>query len=192
MTYTAKIKIQYDGEWESTSRYYSSFEDGMLPKEHITMEIPAEDLSTMQLFKFFSNFLRAIGHNEVGIMKGACFTAFNEMHNVEDMRKIADEFDLKLAEDYSNEFCKLQDEIYDLKEKLSRYEQPDKSQYTDEEMDAMTASQFKQWNNLIPGSPDAVEKGCLCPILDNQEMPADKKWVDSECPIHGRKNDESN
>ncbi len=56
----------------------------------------------------------------------------------------------------------------------------------------VTAPQFKQWNNLIPGSPDAVDKGCLCPILDNQEMPADKKWVDAECPIHGRKINESN
>jgi len=184
MTYTAKIKLQYDGEWENTSKYYSSYEDGMLPEEHITMEIPAEDLNTTQLFKFFSNFMRAIGHNEVGIMKGACFIAFNEMCKEEDMRKIADEFDLKLAEDYHKEFNKLQDEIYDLKAKLSRYEQPNNSQYTEEEMDAMTS--YNEWKGLIPGSSEAVKKGCMCPVLDNQEMPDDKKWVDSECPIHGR------
>jgi hypothetical protein len=146
MTFSAKIKIQYDSEWTNTSSYYSSYQDDMLPEEHITMEIPAEDLSTIQLFKFFSNFLRAIGHNDMGIMKGACATAFNESQKEEDMRKVADEFELKMAEDYAKEFRKLQDEIYDLKAKLSRLkaklsrcQQPDNPNYTDEEMEAMTA-----------------------------------------------------
>ena len=139
MTFSAKIKIQYDSEWTNTSSYYSSYQDEMLPEEHITMEIPAEDLTTTQLFKFFSNFLRAIGHNEIGIMKGACGTAFNESLTVEDMRKVADEYDLKLAEDYGKEIGQLRDEIYDLKAKLSRCQQPDNPNYTDEEMEAMTA-----------------------------------------------------
>lgn len=186
MTYTAKLKIQYDAEWESTGKYYSSYKDGMLPEEHITMEIPAEDLSTMQLFKFFSNFLRAIGHSEVGIMKGACFTAFNELQNEEDMRKIAHEFDLKLAEDYSKEFSEMQDEIYDLKAKLSRCQQPDNPQYTEEEMEAMTSEQYKGWSGLVPGSSDAVEKGCKCPTMDNEDMPDDRKWVNGDCPLHGK------
>ena len=139
MTFSAKIKIQYDSEWTNTSSYYSSYQDDMLPEEHITMEIPAEDLSTIQLFKFFSNFLRAIGHNDMGIMKGACATAFNESQNEEDMRKVADEYDLKLAEDYGKEIGQLRDEIYDLKAKLSRCQQPDNPNYTDEEIEAMTA-----------------------------------------------------
>jgi hypothetical protein len=61
------------------------------------------------------------------------------MRSEEDMRKIADEFELKMAEDYAKEFRKLEDEIYDLKAKLSRYEQPDNPQYTHEEMEAMCA-----------------------------------------------------
>lgn len=178
MTYTAKIKIKFDSEWTST---YSSYTDEMLPEEHITMEIPAHDLTTTQLFKFFSNFLRAIGHNDIGIMKGACATAFNEMQNEQDMRKVAEEYDLKLAEDYAKEFRKLEDEIYDLKAKLSRLENPDNPQYTDEEMEAMSA-----WNHLIPGSYAAVENGCKCPVMDNEEMPDDKKWVNGDCPIHGK------
>jgi hypothetical protein len=43
------------------------------------------------------------------------------------------------------------------------------------------------WNGLVPGSPQAKEQGCICPILDNEEMPNDKKWVDVACPIHGKK-----
>jgi hypothetical protein len=96
MTYEAKIKVQFDSKWTYTGSYG---DDDMLPEEHITMEIPAEDLNTCQAFKFFSNFLRAIGHNEIGIMKGACNAAFNEYNREEDMRKVADEYDLTLAED---------------------------------------------------------------------------------------------
>lgn len=64
--------------------------------------------------------------------------------------------------------------------------------YTDEELEAMCdaaekSHKFKRWDGLIPGSPEAKESGCLCPVLDNQEMPDDKKWIDVECPIHGRK-----
>ena len=44
------------------------------------------------------------------------------------------------------------------------------------------------WNGLVPGSPEARAAGCICPVLDNEEMPDDKKWIDVACPIHGKKN----
>jgi len=181
MTYTAKVTLKFDSTWDFKGGIY---DDEMLPEEHITMEVPAEDLNTTQLFKFFSNFMRAIGHNEIGIMKGACYTAFNDMQDEENMRKIAEEFDLKLSEDHMDIVMDLQKEILDLKAKLSRLEQPENPQYIDEEMDAMS---FQEWNNVIPGSYAAVEQGCKCPVMDNEEMPDDKKWVNADCPLHGRK-----
>ena len=181
MTYTAKVTLKFDSTWDFKGGIY---DDEMLPEEHITMEVPAEDLNTTQLFKFFSNFMRAIGHNEIGIMKGACYAAFNDMQDEENMRKIAEEFDLKLSEDHMDIVMDLQKEILDLKAKLSRLEQPENPQYTDEEMDAMS---FQEWNNVIPGSYAAVEQGCKCPVMDNEEMPDDKKWVNADCPLHGRK-----
>jgi hypothetical protein len=69
--------------------------------------------------------------------KGACFVAFNEMRTTEAMRKTADEYDLKLIEDYRDEVCKLEAEIRDLKAKLSRLQNPDAEQYLPEEMDAI-------------------------------------------------------
>lgn len=105
-----------------------------------------------------------MGHNDIGVMKGACSLAFNDMRSEADMRKIADEFDLKLSEDYSKEFRELQDEIYDLKAKLSRlkaklsrYEQPDNPNYTDDEMDAMSAL-----NDLVHDSNADVQNECNC------------------------------
>lgn len=43
------------------------------------------------------------------------------------------------------------------------------------------------WKGLVPGSPQAKDQGCICPVLDNEDMPDDKKWVDVACPIHGKK-----
>ncbi len=136
--YKARLKVSFDTEW--TPSYGSGIydDDETLPEEHYTFEIPTEDINTIQLFRFFGNVARTMGHNEVGIMKGACSLAFNDMRSEEDMKKIAYEFDLKLVEDYGKEIGKLQEEIYDLKAKLSRFQQPDNPNYTEEEMEAMT------------------------------------------------------
>ena len=102
MTYTAKLKLEYHSTFVNT--YSGAGCDDCLPEENITMEIPAEDLSTLQLFKFFSNFLRSIGHSERGIIKGACNTAFNEMNSEKDMREVAKEYDLTMNEDLRKKF----------------------------------------------------------------------------------------
>ena len=103
MTYKATLKVQFDTEWTST-HYSSGFDDMMLPEEHYTFQVPAEDLNTYQLFRFFATVARAMGHNDIGIMKGACGVAFSEERSVEDMRKVADEFDLTLGEDLKAKF----------------------------------------------------------------------------------------
>lgn len=53
-------------------------------------------------------------------------------------------------------------------------------------MKVSTNNPTRAWNGLIPGSPEARAAGCICPVLDNEEMPDDKKWIDVECPLHGR------
>jgi hypothetical protein len=139
MTYSAKITLKYDSTWEQTRGIY---DEEMIPEEHITFETPVEDMNTIQLFQFFAKFAAAVGHNEVGIAKGACYVAFNEMRSTEAMRKTAEEYDLKLVEDYHDklwEIEKLEKEIRDLKAKLSRLENPYNPQYTEEEMDALCA-----------------------------------------------------
>ena len=169
----------------------------MIPEEHITFETPVEDINSIQLFRLFAKFALAIGHNEAGIAKGAAYIAFNDMRTQDEMRKTADDYDLVLVEDHrlkleeydadqDKQLKKLEAEIRDLKAKLSRLQQPDNPQYTDEEIEAMDAEQYSVWNNLVPGSYVAVENGCKCPVMDNAEMPDDKKWVNGDCPIHGK------
>ena len=102
MTYKARLKVSFDTEW--TSNGYGTFDDETLPEEHYTFEIPCQDINSIQLFRFFGTVARTMGHSEQGIMKGACSLAFNDMQSQEDMRKVADEFELTLAEDLQGKF----------------------------------------------------------------------------------------
>jgi hypothetical protein len=133
--YSAKVTLKYDSTWEQTRGIY---DEEMIPEEHITFECPAEDINAIQLFQFFEKFALAMGHNSVGIAKGAAYVAFNDMRSFEDMKKTADEYDLVMSEDYTKKVSELEAEVRDLKAKLSRCEQPDNPEYTDDEMNAMT------------------------------------------------------
>ena len=125
----------------------------------ITIESPHTDLTINQYFKLFSSFLSAIGFNSISIMKGATELAFSEDNNQEDMKTVAEEYGLLMEEnlyekispveaealewklkyeDAQKEIHKLQVEIIDLSAHLSRRENPDYPNYTDEEMTAMS------------------------------------------------------
>jgi hypothetical protein len=103
MTYKAQLKISFDSEWTST-HYSSGFDDTVLPEEHYTFQVPAEDLNVYQLFRFFATVARAMGHDEINIMKGACALAFNDMRSQEDMKKVAEEFEMTMDEDLQGKF----------------------------------------------------------------------------------------
>jgi hypothetical protein len=210
MTYEAKVTLKYDSVWDHKGGIY---DDEILPEEHFTFQVPAEDLNTIQLFQLFEKFCFAMGHNQAGIAKGAAYVAFNDMRTTEEMRKTAEEYDLVLAEDYhkklveydkqqDDETAKLRAEICELKSKLAdilpeQYDSGvttslgigasrlrDYPRYDGSEWD--TTPPYKNWKWLVPGSPEAVANSCSCPILDNEEMPDDKKWVNENCPLHGK------
>ena len=142
MTYEAKVTFKYDSTWEH--KIGSSFGEDILPEEHVTYEFPVEDATSYQVFRAFSKFMYMIGHNEEGISRGAVSIAFNEYRSTADMQKTADYFDLVLSEVHGKKVIELENKIYaqedeirDLKAKLSRLENPDAPQYLDEEMEAM-------------------------------------------------------
>ena len=126
MTYNATVKLCYINDTEtSNNKYFPEIVD----KQTITIEAPAHDLNVWQHFELFKGFLRAIGFAEYSIMDAACRTAFNDSNNEKDMKKIADEYELILAEDYhkklveydedqDKELKKLEAEIRELKAKL--------------------------------------------------------------------------
>ncbi len=137
MTFNANIVFKYDSKWT-----YGG--DEFLPEEHCTIEFPADDVNTTQIFGAFRKFLLAIGHNDVSISRGALSLVFDEAHSPAEMQKIAEEFDLIMIEDHRDKVIELEDEILNLKAKLSRLEQPDNTRYTDEELNAMSFQAIKQ------------------------------------------------
>jgi len=180
MTYSAKVKFTFIND---TPPQYSQTFPGLLDEHSITIEAPAQDLNVHQFFSLFKSFLRAIDFSEYSIMDGACGVAFSDSNEEEDMEKLMQEYDLQDKQHYSDsDVRELEAEIRNLKAKLSRFENPDNPNYTDEEMGAMMP-----WGGLVPGSDVAAKRGCVCPRLDNQEMPDDRKWVNADCPIHGKK-----
>ena len=144
MTYNATVKFSYitDSD-DASSKYFPQ----MVDQQTITIEAPAQDLNVYQYYELFKNFLRAVGFAEYSIMDGGCRLAFNDENDPKQMGKLMEEYEMQdkqlySSEDYVNlqETCdQLQSEITDLKAKLSRALNPDNPNYTDEEMDAMTA-----------------------------------------------------
>ena len=104
MTYKATLKVHFDTEWTPTYGGSGIYDDETLPEQHYTLEIPCEDINSTQLFRFFGDVATVMGHNEIGIMKGACALAFNDMRSQEDMRKVAEEFEMTMDEDLHKKF----------------------------------------------------------------------------------------
>ena len=196
MTYNATVKLCYINDTEvSHNKYFPEIVD----KQTITIEAPAQDLNTHQYFELFKGFLRAVGFDEYGIMDGACRVAFNDCNREDDMKKLADEYELFLAEEFAakvkeienqqdDEIETLKTEIRELKAKLADIlpEQYGKVDFLRDDGNGLAAhSPYRVWGKLVPGSDEAYAEGCKCPILDNQEMPNHKKWVSAECPLHG-------
>ena len=197
MTYKATVKLCYINDTETShNKYFPEIVD----KQTITIEAPAEDLNIHQQFELFKSFLRAMGYAEYNIIQGACQVAFNDGNDEAQMKKVADEYELILDEDYRKKLveydeqqdeyvAKLEVEIKELKEKLARVlpEQCEKGDYPkDDGSDWNPPSPYKSWGNLVPGSDEAYAEGCKCPILDNQEMSNHKKWVNGDCPLHSK------
>ena len=176
--YNATVKFSYISDsQETSSKYFPESVD----RKTITIEAPAEDLNIHQYYELFKNFLGAAGFCEYSIMDGACRVAFNDSNSEAQMKKVADEYDLFLAEEYHKKLVEydaqqdrdiagLEAEIRELKAKLGE----------------VLPELYKDWKGLVPGSDQAYRAGCKCPILDNQEMPDDKKWVNGDCPLHGK------
>ena len=184
MSYNANVKLIYTNNTDSSpSQYFPE----MVDQQTIVIEAPAQDLNVHQYFSLFKSFLRAIDFDEYNIMDGAARLAFNDCNDQAQMQKLMNEYDLQDKQAYTDDDARaMEDEIRDLKAKLSRYEQPDNPQYTDAEISAMTAEEYGVWDGLVPGSNVAIAKNCKCPVIDNAEMPDDRKWVNGDCPIHGK------
>jgi hypothetical protein len=184
--YNATVKLCYINDTDANpSKYFPELVD----RQTITIEAPACDLNVHQYFELFKGFLRAIGFDEYNIMDAGCRLAFNDSNDEAQMNKLMEEYELQDKQPYTyEEILLLKEEIRQLKEKLARV-LPEQyvEEYVDKDYPRDDGTSWnKPWNGLVPGSDQACRAGCKCPVMDNAEMPDDKKWVSSDCPLHGK------
>ena len=103
MTYSAEVQLKFDASW--TPSYGSSFDDdNFVPEEHYLITAPAADLNTKQYFKLFEKFLLCVGMAPESIRSGAMSLVFNDWVELENQRKICEEYDLTMNEDLHDKF----------------------------------------------------------------------------------------
>lgn len=158
------VKFEYLSKGIPPYYNHSSFPE-LLDDEKITIETPCLEMSYHQYAGLFKKFLMAVGFSEKNVMQAGCSLAFNEGYSEKLMREVAEEYDLIMSEDLP----------HILEDRMAQEERFRKAQ----------KSEYKEWKGLVPGSDEAIANGCNCPVMDNAEMPEDRKWVNSDCPIHG-------
>jgi hypothetical protein len=143
MTYNATVKFCYVRDSDST--HHSCLPE-IVDKQTITVEAPAHDLTIHQYFNLFKSFVRAAGFAEYSIMDGACQIAFNDMNDQDQMKRLAIEYDLVLAEDHAKELeeydtqqdkelQRLEAEVRSLTESLRWYVNSDWKQPPEKQLD---------------------------------------------------------
>lgn len=102
------------------------------PPQEISIKIPTTDITITEYYTAFKAFLRAVGFSEKLVLEAALKTAIEDEANDENLMKaIMSDFGIIDRETHNKIICSLQ-------AKISRIENPDNPQYTDEEMNAMT------------------------------------------------------
>lgn len=150
MTYDAKVTLKFDSTWSYTGGIYDA---EILPEEHITFEVPAEDLNTTQLFQLFNKFMLSMGHTEKSIASGACYLAFNDMRSIEDMNKLMEEYEMQDKQTYSD---KDYDELYQKYEKLQK-----NLSYSDQSADELDSMpMFVEFNDVTEQNLNQAYQVC--------------------------------
>jgi hypothetical protein len=109
----------------------------------VVFTIPRTDSTVHEYYTTFKNFLRAIGFTENLVLFGALKTAvMDDSNDPIIVNKIMADHGIMDIDDHIKKLREFQEEIMDLKAKISRLENPDNPQYTEEEMNAMTYQQM--------------------------------------------------
>jgi hypothetical protein len=132
---------------ENNTVTFSYSSDGVssygYPPQSVVFTIPRTDSTVHEYYTTFKNFLRAIGFTENLVLFGALKTAvMDDSNDPIIVNKIMADHGIMDIDDHIKKLREFQEEIMDLKAKISRLENPDNPQYTDEEMNAMTYQQM--------------------------------------------------
>lgn len=94
------IKLTYTSRWESQGRGTGFILGETIPEQTITMELPDPDeLTSVQLVRWFIQFLGALGYNTRVIQKGLAENLFADGISREEQEWLSKEYELTFNED---------------------------------------------------------------------------------------------
>jgi len=94
------LKLTYTSKWESYGRGTGFIFGETIPEQTIMMELPdVDELTSVQVTRWFIQFLSAIGHNTRVVQKGLAENLFADGISREEQEWLSKEYELTFNED---------------------------------------------------------------------------------------------
>lgn len=94
------VKLTYTSRWESDGRGTGFIFGETIPEQTITMELPdVDELTSVQVTRWFIQFLGALGYNTRVVQKGLAENLFADGISREEQEWLSKEYELTFNED---------------------------------------------------------------------------------------------
>lgn len=96
----SKLSLHYESKWNDCSKKNGFIYGESIPEQQLTMVLPGPDeLTSIQILRWFIQFLGAMGHSTRGIQKGLAECLFQDGITKEEQMWLSKEYDLTFNED---------------------------------------------------------------------------------------------
>lgn len=96
----SKLSLHYESKWNDFSRHTGFIFGESIPEQQLTMVLKDPDeLTSIQLLRWFIQYLGAMGHSTLGIQKGLAECLFRDGITTEEQAWLSKEYDLTFNED---------------------------------------------------------------------------------------------
>lgn len=96
----SKLSFYYESKWNDCSKHNGFIYGESIPEQQLIMMLPEPDeLTSIQILRWFIQFLGAMGHSTRGIQKGLAECLFQDGITKEEQMWLSKEYDLTFNED---------------------------------------------------------------------------------------------
>ena len=96
----SKLSLYYESKWNDCSKYKGFIYGESIPEQQLMMVLPDPDeLTSIQILRWFTQYLGAMGHSTRGIQKGLAECLFQDGITKEEQMWLSKEYDLTFNED---------------------------------------------------------------------------------------------
>jgi hypothetical protein len=96
----SKLTLHYESKWNDCSKHNGFIYGESIPEQQLTMVLSGPDeLTSIQILRWFIQYLGAMGHSTRGIQKGLAECLFQDGITKEEQMWLSKEYDLTFNED---------------------------------------------------------------------------------------------